>query len=330
VNTRSAAKSSGSKSKLRGGGLPRPALLAIVAVALLAIGFAVKLGLDASARSATRQQVLADTEQALATSPPDADVLSRCFTRLRELPDHGTAPDLLMAQARIELARDHADRAEALFGGIATAPGATPEQQGLGARILLRRQESGGLDAIAARTVLQQVKQLAQASYAASNEPDDLLRAWQAAQRLGNTADAKEIAGRLEQQHADAPAARFTQAVAKFDPKQGPGPFELLARDFPVPPPELSALRGAAALQMGDVLAGVQVAEAALLEAPGVADVRWVAAVAFHSGAVGSTEGSTERRGYAARRDAQLDWLAANDALQGSRAEQVAAMRLVR
>jgi hypothetical protein len=308
----------------------RPLLFGAGALVLVGAALGVKLWADQRAAVAARSAALAAVDAALAVQPANGDELSRCMTALKALPDHEQAHDLLAAQARVELARERADRAEQLFGAIATQPGATPAEMGLGARILLRRHEAGYADAVTAAGVLQQVVPMAEASYRDRGDPTDLLRAWQAAERLGDRAKAKEFAERLAQQHAGTPAAAFVTLANNFDPQQGTAALDRVAADFVDPPVELAALRAFALLQVADLTGAVQVVEAALLRAPGVTVVRWAAAVTFHACAVGCAEGSPERERWVVRRDPQLDQVAASGAFGEARRAQCEQMRALR
>ena len=308
----------------------RPLLFAAVALVAATAAFGTKFWLDARTAAAARAEALAAVDAAVAKVPADGDELSRCATALKALPDHAEARDLLAAQARVELARDRAERADELFGSLASQPGATAAEQGLGARILLRCHEAGYADPIRAAGALQKGLLMAEVAYRESGDPADLLRAWQAAERLGDTARSTEFADLLAARHAEAPAAAFVALANRFDPQQGTAALERVLDDFAEPPVEAAALRAFARLQTADLAGALQVVETALARAPGVTVVRWAAAVTFHSFAVASAEGSDERARWAERRDPQLDRILASGAFGEARRAQCEQMRALR
>lgn len=290
--------------------LAGPRLMAPLAVLVLGAGYyAFTAWRGAAARAAAASDVLAEVARELDKPEPDGNELSRLMAALKKLPDHDTAPELLAAAAGIELARDRAERAESLFAVVAARPGATPAQQRLGARILLRRHEGFAGDASQARGLLQQVATYAERAYGDGRDPADLLMAWQAQQRLGARSAAEAIAARLQAEHADSPAARLVALAASFDPAGSGQALDALAAEFDRPPVEIAAMQGLVVLQQGDVPRAVDLAEAALRRAPSVPVVRYAAALVFHACALASAMGSTDRDAWLARRDTQLDWL---------------------
>ena len=305
-------------------------LLAGAALALAGAGIGVKFWLDLRAASAARTEALAAAEVALTRTTIDGDELSRVMAALKDLPDHEQARDLLAAQARIELARNRADRADQLFGRIASQPGASAAEQGLGARILLRRHEAGYPDASSAVGALQQATQFAEVCYRESGAEQDLFRAWLAADRLGATERTAALAGELSQRHADSASNRYVQLVARFDPQQGVAALDRVLAELVEPPVDAAALRAFALMQGGDLPGAVAAVEAALAQAPGVAWVRWAAAVAFHGCVAGSAEGSEDRARWVARRDPQLDWVLASGPFGEARRAQCEQMRALR
>lgn len=290
--------------------LAGPRLLLPLAVLVLGVGYyAFTAWRGAADRAASARELLEEVHKEIAKSEPDGNELSRLMAGLKKLPDHGTAPELLAAQAEIELARDRPERAESLFANVAARPGAAPSQQRLGARILLRRQEGYTGDASQARGLLQQVAAYAERAYADSHDPADLLMVWQARQRLGERAEAEAAAARLRAEHADAPAAKLVALAASFDPARSGPALNALAADFDRPPVEIAAMQCLVVLQSGEVPRAIEMAEANLRTAPSVPVVRFAAALVFHACALASAAGSTDRDGWLARRDAQLDWL---------------------
>lgn len=282
------------------------AVLVVVALGAHAYG-----QFRASARQAeARAALLASIDREIKATPVDGSELSRLVVQLQKLPDHETASDLLAAFARIELARDRPERALALFGNRASAPGASPAEQGLGAEILLRVQESGAHDATATG-LLRQAVAFAQAAYEASGDPGDLLRAWQAASRLGDDPAAKDVAARLVERHGGSPAARLVQLAASFDPANAAA-VAALRTEFARVPVELEAMHVLAVLQSTALEDAAAAAEALLLRGAGVLAARWAAALVFQACALTYAEGSAERGSWVARRDTQLDWLLAN------------------
>jgi hypothetical protein len=274
--------------------------------------------------------LLEEVEAALAVSPPDYGVLSRCMAALQKLPDRDTAPDLLAAQAGIELARGRPERAEALFADVFQRPGASPAARRLGARIRLARHATGTLEPAVAAAVLQQVEGYAEEAYQDSRSPDDLLRCWLAALRGGADDRAAAIAARLVAAHAESREARFVQFWTTFQPTAGVQPIDALLSLFDAPPIDAEALRVFALLQAGDVGPATMAAEAALQQAPGVPAIRWAAAIVFHARALGQVDGSEERTRWLRRRDEQLAWTEQVVGLSDERRAQCTVLRAQR
>lgn len=311
--------------------LLRPAVLVPVAfLLLLGAGYGVMQWLAAGEAAAARSKLLADVEASAQKRPPDLDELQRLLVWIEKLPDHATARDALAAKARILLVRDRAEAARALFGSIASQPGATAAEQGLGARILLRVHEGGVVEGAEAMGMLEQVMQMTEVSYRETRSPDDLLRAWQAAERAGQVDRARALAKALADDHADTAAAKFVQFALRFDPKVGAAAVAAAMADCVPAPVEGAAMLAFAQLQDGDVPAAVSTVEAALARAPGVGVVRWAAAVVFHACVLGSAAGSAERARWVERRDAQLVWVARQPGIDEARAKQCAQMRELR
>jgi len=303
-------------SPIRAGSpLARPAVYVPLAVVLLAVvGLIVKAYAASAAADAERAQLIADIESEVQKQPVDGSELSRLVARLQKLPDHDTARDLLAAAARIELARDRAERAFGLFGALASQPGASPEEQRLGARILLRLHETGGGgDVSAAAGLLQQVMAFAEAAYADGRDPADLLRAWQAATRLWRADAASGFGKRILEEHADSPAARLVQLDRTFvERSSAPGfahEVEVVAAAFAVAPVEVDAMRVLVLLGGRDVERAVSTAKALLTRAPGVWASHYVAAVVYSACSLSQPEGSAERQQWVDLRNAQLDWV---------------------
>jgi hypothetical protein len=279
-------------------------------VVLAAIALLVQWWRDASAAAAERAAVLAAAESAAAASPPDAQELSRVMARLQQLPDSDSARDLLAAAARVELARDRSDRAFALFASLATQPGASADEQRLGAAILLRQHEAAAGDQSSAAGLLRQALALADSAGAGGTDAD-LLRGWQAASRLGDAEAKARFAALLRDRHGDSPAARLLQVVDSFDPKMPLADLEALRAEFPSVPAELDAMRVLVVLQGGDVRGAVEAADALLRRAPGLFAARMAAMAVFHACALGHAAESAERQHWIDRRNGQLDWLLA-------------------
>jgi hypothetical protein len=309
----------------------RPAVVGPVALLVLAgLGWGVYAWLGAAAAARERDQLVAAIDVATAKQPVDGGELSRLTTLLRKLPEHDTAPPLLAAAARIELARDRADRANELFGALASRPGAPPRDQALGARILLRVQEGDPTGPGVAQGILRQVIELALSAHATTRDPGDLLRAWQAARRANETARAAETATRLQAEHADSPEAGFVAFAGGFQPGVGVAAVERALAGVVPQPVEGLAMLAWAQLQANDVAAATATAEAALARAPGVGVVRLSAAFVFHACAVGSPDGSPQRASWVARRDAQIDWLERQEPRNEAWLEQCAELAKVR
>ena len=299
----------------RGSLVARPAVFVPLAILLLAVaGIVVKTYTASAAVDAERAQLIADIESEVQKQPLDGSELSKLVVRLQKQPDHETAPDLLAAAARIELARDHPKRALDLFGALASQPGASPVEQRLGARILLRWHETGGGgDVSAAAGVLQQVMAFSEAAYADGRDPADLLRAWQAATRLWRTDLASGFARRILEEHAESAAARLVQLDRTFIERSSePGiarEVEAVAGAFAVAPLEVDAMRVLVVLGGNDVERALAGAKALLTRAPGVWASHWVTAVVYHACSQGKPEGNAERQQWVELRNAQLDWM---------------------
>jgi hypothetical protein len=311
--------------------LLRPAVFGPILLVLLALAALLwKWQQDRTDAAEAREQLVAQVVSAAGRAEPDSQELSLLAALLAKYPDRDTAPDLLAAAARIELARNRPERAEALFATRAAHPAASPAEQGLGAEILLRVQAAGVGDAAAATGKLRQAKAYAERAFEASGDPDDLLRAWQAASRLQDQAAVADAAGRLQAIAAESPAARLAQLAAQFDPSLPLARIDGLRGAFAVRPPELEAMHVLLLLQSGDVRGASLAAEALLLRAPGVLAVRWSATLVFHACVLGQQPGSGERAQWLDRRNHQLDWLLQNAPADDSRRSQWDTMRSAR
>ncbi|MBM4061818.1 MAG: hypothetical protein FJ265_12095 [Planctomycetes bacterium] len=296
--------------------MKKPAALrrpAVVVPILLALGAAVVFGIQAiravAAAAAQRAQLLLDVEAATGNQPPDGDELSRLAARLQKIEGHATDRDLVAAMARIEFARGRVDRAAAMFLPFAAQPGASAADQRFGATLLLRQHEAGLPDRGAAATTLQRALGFAQQAYAEGQDAADLTTAWLAALRLPERERAAQLAEQLDAGHASSPGGRLARALRDARLDMPRGDLDALRKLFATPPVEIDARLALVVLQQGDLAGAVAVVEPALLRAPGVAEIRWAAAVVFHACALGHAAGSAERAPWLERRDAQLDWL---------------------
>lgn len=307
----SRAKASGSRSAAaRGSAFSRPVVWGPLVLLLLAGGALLwQWQQQQVAAAEERQQLIDQVLAATGRAEPDSAELSQLVTRIGKYPDHETAPDLLAAAARIELARQRPERAQALFGARAAMPDATPAEQGLGAEILLRLHEADAGDSSTATGMLRQIQAMAEHAYDASGDANDLLRAWQAASRLPDQAALKRLAERLQATAPGSPAAQLAELAGRFEHTMPLATFDALRAGFVSPPPELEAMRVLLVLQSGDVRSATTAAEALLLRAPGVLAVRWTAALVFHARVLGEQPGSGERGQWLARRNPQLEWL---------------------
>lgn len=290
----------------------RPGLVPILAIAGVLLfgggGFWVwSLIRHSQAHAAQREAALAATTAALAQRPVDADAIGRGVASLRKIEGFDDDRELRAAEAQLELARDRAEVAEERFVSLAAEPGASIAEQRLAARILLRRHEADLGDRAAA--ALANVFGYSNAAYQADRRPADLLRAWQAAERLGRNDDAKRCAADLARDHAGSAEHRFVAAAMAFGANTGIAEAEQSLAGLEDVPAEFAAMAAQAQLLAGDVPAAVRTVDAALARSPGLALVRTVAANVFHACALGSAAGSSDRATWAARRDAQLDWL---------------------
>lgn len=287
-----------------------PALLVPIVLVLGAFGwFGYSYYAAGEAVSAERRKLLEHVEIELNKEVVDDSELSRLMSRIRGLEDHATAPDLLAAQARIELFRDRPERAVELFASVASEPGAAPADQGLAARILLRRHEAGLPNRGDAVLMLEQALAFADLAHAHSNDPEDLMRCWLAAMRLADKERIDEFAERIVAEHPESTAARFVRFWREFSLTSSLDDLELVRRDFEVPPAELDAMLALLMLTGNDLDGAVSLVESLLARFAGVVEVRVTAALVFHACVEGSPEGSPQRAQWAARRNAQLDWL---------------------
>lgn len=290
-------------------GKPGIVIGGLALVIVLGGWFAVQAFRGAAAAAAEKERVLAAAAAAAEQQPVDTAQLSRCVVDLQRIDGHDSDPECRFALARIELARDRAERAEELFAAIGGKPDAPPAWQQFVARVLLRRQEGD----VGERTVavLRQVVELSRSAYAESRDAVDLLRGWQAAVRLADDAASKAFAQQLDSEQADSEAARFVRFASGFEPSQGVAAIAAAAAGIVPEPAEARAMRAMATLHLGDAGAALTLAEAALAYAPGVPSVRQATILAFHAAALGSPASSAERTRWLERRDVQIDWLVA-------------------
>lgn len=306
----------------------RPAVLVpVLLLSATAVALGVQYYRKAATAAAARAELLSRVDEETAKPNVDSSELSRLIVQIHKLPDHETSRDLQAAVARIELARDRPEKAFAAFGITASRPSASPADQALGARILLRLHEAGGGDAAVAIGRLQQALGFAENAYRASDDVSDLLCAWQAAVRLGDQAVIDRLSARLREQHASSAAARLAGIAATFDPRESAADLAAVRAEFTAPVVELEAMHVLVVLQSGEIDQAVTAAEALLGRAPGVLAVRWAASLVFHACALGHAADSAERGSWVVRRDAQLDWLLQRAAVDDARRERWAHLR---
>lgn len=263
---------------------------------------------EGSDRAAARTKLLADCKAELAKEQPNRDELSKLMARISRWPDASTSAELLAPQAEIELVRGRPDRADSLFGAIASSPGAAAADVRLGSRILLAKHQGSSGDPVASRSMLQQVQSMAETAYADSRDVKDLFRAWLASIRLWDPR-ASEFASQLRASHADTPESRLAQLNESFQPMRDKQQVADLLVDFAKPPAELRAMQTIVTLQGGDVPSALKAAEQQVLETPGVQGVRFVAAVVLHACVLGNNPGTPDRADFVRRRNVHLDWL---------------------
>ena len=285
---------------------------------LLPVGFVLLVGAwygfqwwrENAGKAEMRSQLIADTQTELAKEKPNKDVLGDLMARLTRLPDAATAPELLAAQAEIELLRGRPERADRMFGAIASSPSASAMDQQLGARILIRKQDGFGGEAAESQAMLQQVVTFSENAYAESGEAEDLFRAWQASKRLWDHERAKNFAAQLASGHADSKEHKLVALSGAFNPQRDGVAVDDLAIDFgDQVPAELAAMQTTVLAQAGKVPEALARAEKDLNRFAGVGGVRFVLALVLHACALSSKEGSLDRATFVQRRDEQLDWL---------------------
>lgn len=306
----------------------RAAILAVAGVLVLALaGYVGQQWAAARERDEQRAVLLADVDAALASDPLDLGGLSRLVAQLHKEPDHATDRALRFAEARIEFARNRPERARDLFLDRALEPGAAAVEQSFGARLLLRLHEDGAASGKNPADLLAPAANLAETAHATTRDAGDLLRAWQAAERNGEHARAKGFAAALAEGDADTPAARFVAVAVAFDPAAGVDPVLRAIDALPTPPAEGRAMLAFAQLQQGQLATATTTCGEALARAPGVAVVRFAAAVTFHACALGSAAGSPDRAAWVTKRDAQIAWLLAEPGVAEDRLATLRAMR---
>jgi len=307
-------------------------LLLPVAFLLLVAGFyGFQWWRENADRAAMRSQLIADTRAELAKEKPDRDRLGDLMADLTRLPDAATSPELLAAQAEIELLRGRPERADRMFGAIAASPSASAKDQQLGARILIKKQDGFGGDAAASRAMLQQIVAFSENAYSESSAAADLFRAWQACNRLWNSERAKGFAAQLKAGHADSKEHKLVALTASFDPKRDAVAVDDLLIDFGDElPAELAMMRVLSVLFSGKVPEALAMAEKDLIRFAGVGSVRYALAIVLDACAKGHQAGSLDRAKFVKRRDEQLSWLedrAPADATQRQRWQQMRAVK---
>lgn len=239
---------------------------------------------------------------------PSSDELSRLMAGITKLPDASTATDLLAAQARIELQRGRPERAEKLFGAVASNPAASADERSLGARIVLALHEGFGGDLVEAKTMLERVLQMSESAYAETDDVADLFRAWQAAKRVWDPR-AMELAVQLKAEHGESRESGLAQLSTSFEPVRDSDAVEQLVAEFKARPAELRAMQAIVMVHKGDLPGALREAEQDLLVSSGTPCVRIALAYVLHACASGHAAGSADRDVFVGRRDEQLDWL---------------------
>lgn len=258
---------------------------------------------------------------------PDASELSRLTARIQKLSDHDSAPDLMAAVARIELARGRPERAYAQFVPVASRPGALPVHKSLAAEILLRHHQAGVASRGDALLMLEQALLFGDQAHDASDEVADLMRAWLAAMRMSDKERVDVFASRIEAEHPESAAHRLVGLCRHFSLQTDRNDVELVRAEFDQSVAEIEAMLAMLILSGGDVPAAVTHTEGMLSKSPGIVEVRWAAAVVFHACVAGSVADSGDRAQWSIRRNAQLDWLIDHGAPDDARRPKWAAMR---
>ncbi len=286
----------------------RRVVVLLATIVVIAGYFSFQSWRTSSNREIARNKLLLVAASALREPSPDLDDLSELMAQLKRLPDSSVAADILAVRAGIELARGKPEKADDLFGSIASGPGALPSDQRLGSRILLAKHEGFGGDVVLANTMLQQAQSMARAAYADSGDAADLFRAWLASIRLWDPS-ASDLAKQLKAAHADSPENRMVELNADFQPMRDQSKIDDLMLDFVKPPAELGAMQTLILLEGGDIAGALKSAEDHANRSPGVQGVRLIAAFVLHGCALGSPEDSADRAGFLRRRNVHLDWL---------------------
>jgi hypothetical protein len=281
----------------------------VVLLVLLVGAFAFREWQAAGEAQRQKAQLLQDVTTAVQQEPVDSSELSRLVTRIQAMASAEADRELLMATARIERARGRYDNAWHRVMPFASGGGASTAELRFAAELQLQRNASGSKDAHGSET-LRQVVASAEAAYAGSHDPDDLLLAWQAALRVRDPAETERLAAALQRDHADSPAAELAALAQTFDPQKPVAPLDELARRFPRPVLELELMRALGRIG-SDAQAAADLLEPLLRQAPALLEVRAAAATTWHVLAFQSTD-EAERTRRLVQRDAHLAWLADN------------------
>src|SRR5712671_4798604 len=192
--------------------LPRSLWLPILLLVAAIVAFAVVRWRGAREREQNRQQLLADVAAEVGKARPDGNELSQLRVRVQHQGDPATDRRLLLALVQIERARGHLHDAWERLKSVATAGDALTAEQHEGAVVLLGiHQHSGD------RERAREAQSLAEAAFGSTHDPDDLLLAWTAAQRLANVVDRDRFAQELREQHAGSKEGRLVQTLVDIE-----------------------------------------------------------------------------------------------------------------
>jgi hypothetical protein len=294
-------------------------LAGVVVLAVLA-AYGWRAIAQAQAAAEARRATLAEAEDLLDRSDAAEVDPSRLVARLRELGDEDRPAVLL--RARIEARRGRPERAMELLAPLAMA-GASTEEARVAAAAWFEDAMARAQDRDRQRQQLQQAYDFALQAANAEGSVADQFLCWRLAGRLDLTAEAATHAAALRDQHPDSLQARTIAVVVAAREASAPATDAVgnLLAEWDEPPVELAVLHAALLLQDGELVRALEKVAAALAVAPGVFEVRNLAATAYHMAVLAAADEGVRAR-HAALRDAQIDWLDANAASDDARRPQ--------
>jgi hypothetical protein len=281
--------------------------LLLGALLVLGAGAFVALQLRSRAEAAEAlDRTLEDVDRVLGAGA-DRSELSGLFVRLQAL-QAGDDERVLVALARIELARGRHEAAASLLAARVQSGSATAPALHAAAAAWLLRQAFGGKDAADRRRLGQQALEYAERAEALTGAAGDLFLAWQAAVRLADAEAVQQHAAALQERHAGTLEARTVQALrAPALPA-----VEALAAEWAAPPAEVRLALGLLLLDGKEVERALVVLDELLLVAPNLLEVRNAVATAHFVAAATLPMDDAARARHRGVCNEQVLWLDAN------------------